>query len=106
MDGKPLRNYYHWLALTYVITLVTNPAISIPCGTDHKGLPFGLQIVGRFRGDRALLGAAHALERAFATIPALRRPVPDTGKFRKAEPALKSIVTHAPPEKLTRDAVA
>ena len=28
MDGKPLRNYYHWLALTYVITLVTNPAIS------------------------------------------------------------------------------
>ena len=32
MDGKPLRNYYHWLALTYVITLVTNPAISLPCG--------------------------------------------------------------------------
>ena len=27
MDGKPLRNYYHWLSLTYVITLVTNPAI-------------------------------------------------------------------------------
>jgi amidase len=93
MDGKPLRNYYHWLSLTYVITLATNPAISIPCGTDHKGMPFGLQVVGRFRGDRYLLGAAHALEQAFAAIPALRRPVPDTRNFKKAEPALKSIVT-------------
>ena len=30
MEGKPLRNYYHWLALTYFITLATNPAISHP----------------------------------------------------------------------------
>src|SRR5215469_15963004 len=28
MEGQPLRNYYHWLALTYFITLATNPAIS------------------------------------------------------------------------------
>ncbi len=47
MDGKKRRNYYHWLSLTYVITLVTNPAIAIPCGTDHQGMPFGLQVVGR-----------------------------------------------------------
>ena len=106
MDGKPLRNYYHWLALTYVITLATNPAISIPCGVDRKGMPFGLQIVGRFRGDRALLGAAHALEQAFAAIPALRRPVPDTAHFKKAEPALKSIVTHPPEQRNIRDATA
>ena len=85
MDGKPLRNYYHWLSLTYVITLVTNPAISIPCGVDHKGMPFGLQVVGPFRADRALLGAAHALEQAFAAIPALRRPVPDLGKLTQAD---------------------
>ena len=25
IDGKRLRNYYHWLALTYFITLATNP---------------------------------------------------------------------------------
>jgi Asp-tRNA(Asn)/Glu-tRNA(Gln) amidotransferase A subunit family amidase len=96
MDGKPLRNYYHWLALTYVITLATNPAISIPCGVDHKGMPFGLQIVGPFRADRALLGAAHAIEQCFAAIPALRRPVPDIGKLTQPTPALKSIVTHPP----------
>ena len=96
MDGNALNNYYHWLSLTYVITLATNPAIALPCGVDHKGMPFGLQVVGRFRGDRALLGAAHAMEQAFAAIPALKRPVPDLGKLARAVPALKSIVTHPP----------
>jgi Asp-tRNA(Asn)/Glu-tRNA(Gln) amidotransferase A subunit family amidase len=96
MDGKPLRNYYHWLSLTYVVTLVTNPAISLPCGTDRKGMPFGLQAIGRFRGDRALLGAAHAIEQAFAAVPALRRPIADVGKLERPTPELVSIVTHAP----------
>jgi amidase len=96
MGGKPLRNYYHWLALTYVITLVTNPAIALPCGVDHKGMPFGLQVVGSFRGDGPLLGVAHAMECAFAAIPALRRPIPDLGKLARPVPALKSMVTHPP----------
>lgn len=104
MDGKPLRNYYHWLSLTYVITLVTNPAISIPCGVDHKNMPFGLQVVGPFRADAGLLGAAHSLEQAFASIPALQRPVPDLGKLASATPALKSIVTHPPKAHVARAA--
>jgi amidase len=96
MDGKPLRNYYHWLSLTYVITLATNPAISIPCGTDHKGLPFGLQIVGPFRADHGVLSAAHAIEQAFEAIPPLKRPRPDIAKLTRPTPELKSIVTHPP----------
>jgi Asp-tRNA(Asn)/Glu-tRNA(Gln) amidotransferase A subunit family amidase len=96
MDGKPLRNYYHWLSLTYVVTLATNPAISIPCGVDHKGMPFGLQVVGRFRGDRELLCAAHAMEQAFEGVASLRRPRPDLSKLAKPTPELKSIVTHPP----------
>lgn len=96
MDGKPLRNYYHWLSLTYVVTLMTNPANTIPCGVDHKGMPFGLQVVGRFRGDRAVLGATHAMEQAFAAIPVLCRPRPDVSKLEKPTPELKSIVTHPP----------
>ena len=96
VNGKPLLNYYHWLALTYVITLVTNPAISLPCGVDHAGMPFGLQVVGRFRGDRGLLGASYSLEQAFAKISDLRRPIPDLRKLANPTPALKSIVTHPP----------
>jgi amidase len=105
LDGKPLRNYYHWLSLTYVVTLTTNPAISIPCGVDHKGMPFGLQVVAPFRADRALLGAAHAMEQAFAAIAELRRPRPDLSKLVKPVRELKSIVTH-PPASGTRTAAA
>jgi hypothetical protein len=59
-------------------------------------MPFGLQVIGRFRGDRQLLGTSHALEHAFDAIPALRRPRPDVGNIPVAVPALTSIVTHAP----------
>jgi len=93
LEGQPLRNYYHWLALTYFITLTTNPAISLPCGRDHAGLPFGLQVTGRFRGDLALLAAAEAMEEAFARI-GLERPRPDHAKLADMCTDLKSPVTH------------
>jgi hypothetical protein len=96
INGEQQENYYRWLSLTYVTTLTTHPALSLPCGTDSAGLPFGLQIVGRFRADRHTLGVAHAMEQAFAGNAALRRPIPDASKLRHAEPALQSIVT-APP---------
>ena len=97
LEGRKLGNYYHWLALTYYITLVTNPSISLPCGVDDKGLPFGLQVTGRFRGDVELLNAAEALEQAFTGIPGLQRPRPDISKLGASPyPNLKSIVTHPP----------
>jgi len=96
LEGTQLRNYYHWLALTYVVTLVTNPAISLPCGIDEQGMPFGLQAIGRFRGDGDLLDAAQAMEEAFARIPDLKRPRPDLAKLAKPTVDLKSIVTHPP----------
>jgi Asp-tRNA(Asn)/Glu-tRNA(Gln) amidotransferase A subunit family amidase len=96
LNGQKLRNYYHWLALTYFVTLATNPAVALPCGRDHKGMPFGLQVVGRFRGDRQVLSAAHAMEQAFAASDELKRPLPDLERLRRPTPSLTSIVTHPP----------
>lgn len=96
VDGQAMRNYYQWLGLTYVVTLATNPALALPCGRDEAGMPFGLQVVGRLRGEGALLAAARALEQAFAAEPALVRPRPDLQKLRAPRPELKSIVTHPP----------
>lgn len=96
IEGRSQDNYYRWLALTYVVTLTTHPAISLPCGFDGEGMPFGLQVVGRFRGDLPLLAAATALESAFARHEALRRPRPDVSRLRAADPPLRSIVTAAP----------
>jgi len=96
IDGHRQANYYRWLALTYVITLTTHPALALPCGLDNRGMPFGIQVVGRFRGDRQLLGAGRAMEKAFAGNPLLQRPRPDLSRPVVVEPGLRSIVT-APP---------
>ncbi len=96
VDGQAMRNYYHWLALTYLVTLATNPALSLPCGVDAHGMPFGLQMIGRLRGDAALLSTARAFEQAFARDPRLARPRPDIDALRTPRPELRSIVTHPP----------
>ncbi len=96
IDGKPQANYYRWLALTYVVTLTTLPALSLPCGVDHAGMPFGLQLIGQFRADHHVLGVAAALEQAFTGSDELRRPRPALGELHAVEPALTSIVS-APP---------
>lgn len=96
INGEKLANYYHWLALTYVVSLVGNASMALPCGRDQHDMPFGLQIIGRHRADRMVLEAGHALETAFARDPALARPRPDVAKLKVPRPELKSIVT-APP---------
>jgi aspartyl-tRNA(Asn)/glutamyl-tRNA(Gln) amidotransferase subunit A len=38
------------------------PAISVPCGQDSKGLPIGLQIMGKLLSEERILRIAYALE--------------------------------------------
>jgi aspartyl-tRNA(Asn)/glutamyl-tRNA(Gln) amidotransferase subunit A len=40
------------------------PGLSIPCGFDGKGLPVGLQIMGNYFAEAAMLGAAHRYQQA------------------------------------------
>jgi aspartyl-tRNA(Asn)/glutamyl-tRNA(Gln) amidotransferase subunit A len=42
--------------------LAGNPAISVPCGVDRRGLPVGLQLMGRHLDETTVLRAAHAFE--------------------------------------------
>lgn len=39
------------------------PVISLPSGNNHAGLPYGLQIVGRYNHDEELLATARSLQR-------------------------------------------
>ena len=82
IDGVEARTYFHWLAPSYGITLTTHPAISIPCGADENGLPFGLQVVARKGADRDLLGIAAALEAQIVSTGGLGRPSPDLDALR------------------------
>jgi amidase len=91
-----MANYYRWLALCYGVTLSTHPALSLPCGRDEHGMPFGLQVIGRLRGDADLLANAHALEQLLAADPSTARAVPDLAPLCAPRPELKAIVTHPP----------
>lgn len=62
--GRKFDNYIEWLTVAYAITLTGCPALSMPAGFTKDGLPVGLQVVGRPRGEAALLSAAAALEEA------------------------------------------
>ncbi|MCH9671108.1 MAG: amidase [Gammaproteobacteria bacterium] len=77
INGKKLERYLDWLALTWITTTPGNPVTNLPCGLDHTGTPFGLQIIGPMHQDRRIIGIAKALEAHFALSPATARPVPD-----------------------------
>jgi len=62
--GHRFDNYLDWYTITYAITLTSCPALSLPCGFTKSGLPIGLQLVGRPRGEADLLAAAHLFEQA------------------------------------------
>ena len=63
INGQELSTYIDWMAACCVITSTGMPAISVPCGFTPLGLPVGLQIVGKPRGDWELLRVAHAFEK-------------------------------------------
>jgi Asp-tRNA(Asn)/Glu-tRNA(Gln) amidotransferase A subunit family amidase len=79
INGEALRTYFHWLAPAYGLTLTGHPVVCLPCGLDHTGMPFGIQVCGKRFGDWRVLGIAAALERHLQDIPALARPLPDLG---------------------------
>ena len=62
IDGKPCETYIDWFAITFVLTLTACPVLSIPCGLTKDGLPVGLQLVGKPRGEADLLSAARWIE--------------------------------------------
>ncbi len=64
IDGVTMETYIEWMKSCFFITVTGHPAISVPCGFTEKGLPIGLQIVGRHQNDRGVLALAHAFEQA------------------------------------------
>jgi aspartyl-tRNA(Asn)/glutamyl-tRNA(Gln) amidotransferase subunit A len=49
---------------TVSANLAGAPAVSVPCGLSSEGLPIGLQLVGSFWSEAALLNLAHTYETA------------------------------------------
>jgi len=70
--GVKMESYIDWMRSCYTITATTHPALSVPAGFTADGLPVGLQLVGRHRGELGLLQVGYAFEQA--TGVGRRRP--------------------------------
>jgi amidase len=70
--GTAMTTYIDWMRSCWYVTMMSNPAISVPAGFSATGLPVGLQIVGRHRDEWSILQLAHAFEQV--TRHGERRP--------------------------------
>jgi len=70
-EADPVQMYLNDV-FTVTVNLAGLPGISVPAGLDAKGLPLGLQLIGKPWEEGDLLNTAYALERAagFVSKPA------------------------------------
>ncbi len=59
--SDPLKMYLGDI-YTVSVNLAGLPAISLPCGTDSKGLPIGMQLIGKHFGEKEIIRAAYSFE--------------------------------------------
>ena len=64
VEGRKLQSYMDWVGPTFLVSLATLPAASVPAGLTSARLPVGLQIVGPRFSEPAILSVARFVEEA------------------------------------------
>ena len=72
--GRSMDSYHRWMEVVIYPTFAGLPAISVPAGFNAQGLPMGLQLIGKPKGDFELLQVAHAYEMAGQDLIQKRPP--------------------------------
>jgi amidase len=67
--GRAMPTYHRWMEVMIYASLAALPAAGVPAGFGPGGVPTGLQLIGRPRGDRALLELVEAYDRATGWVP-------------------------------------
>jgi aspartyl-tRNA(Asn)/glutamyl-tRNA(Gln) amidotransferase subunit A len=63
LASDPVKMYLNDI-FTVTVNMAGLPGIAVPAGLDHKGLPLGLQLIGRPFDEEMLFQAAHVIEQA------------------------------------------
>jgi aspartyl-tRNA(Asn)/glutamyl-tRNA(Gln) amidotransferase subunit A len=73
----PIKMYLNDV-FTVTANLAGLPGLAVPAGLDPKGLPLGLQVIGRPFDEETVFAVGAAIERAagFKALPAIRAGVP------------------------------
>ena len=72
--GRSMDTYHRWMEVVIYPTFAGLPAISVPAGFNAQGLPMGLQLIGKPKGDFELLQVAHAYAMATQDLIQKRPP--------------------------------
>ena len=60
--GRTMDSYHRWMEVVIGATLAGTPAVNVPVGFDAQGRPMGMQLIGPYGSDQAVLEAALAYE--------------------------------------------
>jgi aspartyl-tRNA(Asn)/glutamyl-tRNA(Gln) amidotransferase subunit A len=66
MNADPVKMYLNDI-FTVTVNMAGLPGIAVPAGKDAKGLPLGLQLIGRPFDEETLFAAARIIERSAGT---------------------------------------
>ena len=66
MSADPVKMYLNDV-FTVTVNMAGLPGIAVPAGKDERGLPLGLQIIGRPFDEETLFAAGRVIERSAAT---------------------------------------
>ena len=76
--GRTMDTYHRWMEVVLPWTLCGCPVLSVPVGFNDAGLPMGVQLIGKPRGDLAVLQLGHMYEQATGWLE--KRPPPILGR--------------------------
>jgi aspartyl-tRNA(Asn)/glutamyl-tRNA(Gln) amidotransferase subunit A len=65
MNADPVKMYLNDV-FTVTVNMAGLPGIAVPAGLDARGLPLGLQLIGRPFDEETLFAAGRVIERAAA----------------------------------------
>nr|WP_314094570.1 Asp-tRNA(Asn)/Glu-tRNA(Gln) amidotransferase subunit GatA [uncultured Shinella sp.] len=63
LASDPVKMYLQDI-FTVTVNMAGLPGLSVPAGLDHKGLPLGLQLIGKPFDEESLFKTAHVIEQA------------------------------------------
>jgi amidase len=79
IDGRRMDSYHRWMETVAPWSMTGMPVLGMPAGFDDRGLPAGVQLVGRPGADVEVLQLARAYEERTAWV---RNRPPEMGSHR------------------------
>lgn len=64
INGRPMDTYHRWMETVAPWSLTSLPVLNLPVGFDKRGLPMGVQVIGRSHADLQVLRLGHAYDQA------------------------------------------